>query len=105
MSHLVDWRSKIQKAGTDGEIGHDVTFKVIESGVFSNEKELGTEARVGAHKFVLCLVRCLDLFQSFMFRTHLVTLRIIFHKLSINFQRGIHQNVQWKSFGGSHSDN
>ena len=89
----------------DGEIGHDVCFKVIESGVFSNEKELGTEATVGAHKFVLCLVRCLDLFQSFMFRTHLVTLRIIFHKLSINFQRGIHQNVQWKSFGGSHSDN
>ena len=41
----------------DGEIGHDVTFKVIESGVFSNEKELGTEATVGAHKFVLCLVR------------------------------------------------
>ena len=94
MSHLVDWRSRIQKAGTDGEIGHDVTFKVIESGVFSNDKELGTEATVGAHKFVLCLVRYLDLFQSFMLRTHLIT-----------FQRGIHQDVQWESFGGSHSDN
>ena len=86
MSHLVDWRSKIQKAGTDGEIGHDVTFKVIESGVFSNEKELGTEATVGAHKFVLCLVRYLDLVQSLMFRTHFITWRIIFHQLSTTFQ-------------------
>ena len=57
MSHLVDWRPLIQKAGMDGEIDHDVTFTVIESGVFSNENVAGTAATVGAHKFVLCLVR------------------------------------------------
>ena len=41
----------------DGEIDYDVTFTVIESGVFSSENVAGTEAVVGAHKFVLCLVR------------------------------------------------
>ena len=62
MSHLVDWRPLIQKAGMDGEIDHDITFTVIESGVFSNENAVGTEATVGAHKFVLCLVRIFSVF-------------------------------------------
>lgn len=65
MSHLVDWRPLIQKAGMEGEIGHDITFRIIESGIFSAEKEIGTEATVGAHKFVLCLVR-LVLFHPFI---------------------------------------
>ena len=57
MSHLVDWRPLIQRAGMDGEIDHDVTFTVIESGVFSSENVAETETEVRAHKFVLCLVR------------------------------------------------
>ena len=56
---VIDWKTSVARLRDTGDVPHDVTFTVIDSGLFANRdnSEEPKVLKVQAHKFVLCLVR------------------------------------------------
>ena len=56
---MIDWRSSVARLQDTPDVPHDVTFTVIDSGIFANreDSEEPKVIKVQAHKFILCLVR------------------------------------------------
>ena len=56
---MIDWKTSVARLRDTGDVPHDVTFIVVDSGLFANGDNLVEPKvlKVQAHKFVLCLVR------------------------------------------------
>ena len=56
---MIDWRSSVARIRDTGDVPYDVTFAVIDSGLFINtdNSEEPKVIKVQAHKLILCLVR------------------------------------------------